>query len=212
MSDSTPKPTMQPTPKELTQNNGACFHGNGTVLLQSGSSKHLSELNIGEFVKTYDAAGKFLFSPIAKLPHAHNNEPAVFLTLKTETGKEVDMTSDHYIPRCDLKVVTAGELVVGDCLRTVDGKETLVDIYWTAKHGVYTAVTEDKFVVVNGVVASSFSKDLHPEEPELVYEKGQLELERKRLDYDFFYLFRKATKLKEKWKLKNRLRGNQISM
>jgi len=165
-----------------TPETGACFHGNGTVLLQSGKSKPFSELTIGEFVKTYDAEGKFSFSPIKTLPHANNHEPAAFLTLKTETGKEVDMTSDHYIPKCDLKVVTAGELVVGDCLLTADGKETLMEISWTEKYGVYTAVTENQFIVVDGVVASPFSKDQHPEMPELDYEKYLIELKRIKLE------------------------------
>jgi len=173
-----PAPTASPTALPAT---GACFHSNGTVLLQSGAYKPLSELIIGEFIKTYDAEGKFSFSPIKTLPHANNDEPAAFLTLKTETGKEVDMTSDHYIPNCDLTVVTVGELVVGDCLLTADGKETLMEISWTEKYGVYTAVTENKFIVVDNVVASSFSKDSHPEEPELDYEKYRMELERIKL-------------------------------
>jgi len=166
------------------------------VLLQSGATKTFSELIIGEFIKTYDAEGKFSFSPIKTLPHANNNEPAAFLALKTETGKEVEMTSDHFIPKCDLTVVTAGELVVGDCLLTADGKETLMEISWTEKYGVYTAVTGDAFVVVNGIVASAFSKDSHPEERELDYKKYSMELERMKSS-KFAHLSRKATKLKE---------------
>jgi len=179
-------------------NNGACFHGNGTVLLESGASKRFSELIIGEIIKTYDAEGNFSFAPIKKLPHANNNEPAAFLTLKTETGKEVDMTSDHYIPKCDLKVVTAGELAVGDCLLTADGKETLIDISWTEKYGVYSAVTEDTFIVVDGVVASPFSKDSHPEEPDLDYEKYRTELERSMIKEKLADVHRKASKQKKK--------------
>jgi len=178
------------------QGAGACFHGNSTVLLQSGASKPLSELIIGEFIKTYDAEGNFSFSPIMKLPHAKNNEPAAFLTLKTETGKKVDMTSDHFIPKCDLTVVTAGELVVGDCLLTADGKETLMEVSWSEKYGVYTAATEDKFIVVDGIIASPFSKDSHPEERELDYNKYRMELERMKAS-KIAYLSRKATTLKE---------------
>jgi len=205
----TPLPTQEPTPQPAQQptlNNGACFHGNGTVLLQSGQSKRISGLSIGDIIQTGDAKGKISFFPITNLPHANNNEPAAFVTLNTETGKKVDMTSDHYIPKCDLKVVTAGELVVGDCLFTVDGKETLVEISWTVKSGVYTAATEEKFIVVNGVVASPFSKDSHPEEPELDYEKYRLELERVN-SRKLAYLSRKATKLMAKKNFKSQLRG-----
>jgi len=161
------------------------------VLLQSGSVKRFFELNIGDIIKTGNAEGKFSFAPITKLPHAINDEPAAFLTISTETDKKLDMTSDHYIPRCDLKVVTAGELVVGDCLLTADGKETVVGISQVEKYGVYTAVTEDKFIVVDGVVASPFSKDSHPEKPELDYEKYRMELERTR-ERKLSYSIRKA--------------------
>jgi len=137
---------------------GSCFHGDGTVLLESGSKKRLSELGLGERIKTSDGRGGFSFNPVLTLPHANNTEPATFLTLTTETGKKVDMTSDHYIPKCNQEQVTAGELVIGDCLLTADGKETLVEISSAAKNGVFTAVTQDMFVVVDGIVASSFSK------------------------------------------------------
>jgi len=182
----------------MLPNTGACFHGNGTVLLQSGATKPFSELIIGEFIKTYDAEGKLSFSPIKTLPHANNNEPAAFLALKTETGKEVEMTSDHFIPKCNLTVVTAGELVVGDCLLTSHGNETLMEISWAEKYGVYTAVTGDEFVVVNGIVASAFSKESRPREleRELDYKKYSMELERMKSS-KFAHLSRKATKLKE---------------
>jgi hypothetical protein len=156
---------------------GSCFHGDSTVLLESGSSKRLSELSLGESIKTSDGRGNFSFHPVLTLPHANNTEPAVFLTLTTETRKKVDMTSDHFIPKCDLEEVTAGELVVGDCLLTVDGKETLLEISSTAKNGVYTAITQEQFIVVDGIVASPFSKDSDPGKPELDYKKYRLELE-----------------------------------
>jgi len=147
-----------------TSGPGSCFHGDGTVLLESGSSKRLSELSLGERIKTSDGRGGFSFNPVLILPHANNTEPAVFLTLTTETGKVVDMTPDHFIPRCDNKEVTAGELQVGDCLFTVDGKETLIEISEKEKNGVFTAVTQDNFIVVDGIVASPYSKIFDPRE------------------------------------------------
>jgi len=93
------------------------------------------------------------------------------------------MTSDHFIPKCDLKVVTAGDLMVGDCVITADGKETLTEISMTAKNGVYTATTQDKFIVVDGIVTSSFSKNSEIKtdtaKPELDYKKYRAELEQK---------------------------------
>ena len=155
-----------------SQDTGACFHGNGTVLLESGASKRLSEVNIGDRIKTSDDKGVYSFSPVVTLPHKKNTEPATFLTLTTETKKAVDMTSDHFIPNCDYEVVTAGKLVVGDCVVTMDGKETLVEITTTEKSGVYTAVTKNKFIVVDGIVASPYSSSSKDDQgPVGVYEK-----------------------------------------
>mmetsp|Transcript_31188 Transcript_31188/g.56762 ORF Transcript_31188/g.56762 Transcript_31188/m.56762 type:complete len:336 (+) Transcript_31188:679-1686(+) len=166
-------------PAPAPSTNGACFHGDGTVLLESGVLKRLSELGLGDVIKTSDGQGRFLFNPVLALPHANNSEPAAFLTLTTETDKKVDMTSDHIIPKCDQQEVAADELVVGDCLITADGKEVLMEISSTAKAGVFTAITQDNFIVVNGIVASPFSKDSDPAKPELDYNKYRLELEEK---------------------------------
>jgi len=159
---------------------GACFHGDGTLLLESGATKKFSELSIGDVIKTSNGQGVFSFSPVLSLPHKNNTEAAAFLSLTTETGKKVDMTSDHFIPKCDEEEVAAGELVVGDCLITADGKEVLMEISSTAKAGVFTAITQDKFIIVDGIVASPFSKDSDPAKPELDYNKYRLELEEKR--------------------------------
>jgi len=116
---------------------GACFHGDGTVLLETGLTKRLSELSLGDRIQTSDGQGGFSFNPVTTLPHANNTERAVFLILTTETGKKVDMTSDHFIPTCGNKGEgMAGELVIGDCIITVDGKETLSEISSAVKNGV----------------------------------------------------------------------------
>jgi hypothetical protein len=144
------------------EDHGACFHADGTAMLESGESKRFSDLSIGDVIRTSDGEGAFSFSPVLTLPHAANSETATFLNLTTETGKSVFMTPDHYIPKCNLDDVTASKLVAGDCLITADGKETLMAVASAEKNGVYTATTQDKFLVVDGIVASPYSKNSHP--------------------------------------------------
>jgi hypothetical protein len=158
---------------------GACFHGDGVVQLESGMSKRLSELAVGDRILTSEE-GEFSFSPVTILPHSVNSEPASFLNLTTDSGKTVEMTSDHLLPKCNDEVTTAGSLVVGDCLFTIDGKETLTSITSSAKLGVYTAVTDRKFIVVNGIVASPHSENSDVNQPEMDYERYRLELEMQR--------------------------------
>jgi len=160
---------------------GACFHGDGTVLLETGLTKRLSELSLGDRIQTSDGQGGFSFNPVTTLPHANNTERAVFLILTTETGKKVDMTSDHFIPTCGNKGEgMAGELVIGDCIITVDGKETLSEISSAVKNGVYTAITPDKYIVVDRIVVSPYSKNFNPSRPAEEYDNFRLELEKKR--------------------------------
>ena len=68
------------------------------------------------------------------------------------------MTPDHYIPDCAGEELTANKLVVGDCLNTIDDKETLFEITSVKKSCIYTATTKDKYIVVGGIVASPHSK------------------------------------------------------
>lgn len=171
-------PTSFPTPSPSSP--GSCFHGDGALILKSGEIKKFSELSLGDEIKTSNGLGGFTYSSILTLPHKNNTEPALFVTLITESGKKLDLTSDHFIPKCDQTQVTAAELVVGDCLLTIDGKETLVEVSSEAKNGVFTAITKDKYIVVDGVVASPFSKNTDPMKPELDYEKYRMELEEKR--------------------------------
>jgi len=104
---------------------------------------------------------------VTSLPHkAGNSEKATFLKLTTESGKNVHMTSDHLLPNCGGKTVSASELVIGDCLFVVDGdtmrKETLVEISSATLFGVNTAITEAQFIVAAGIIASPFSLNNDP--------------------------------------------------
>jgi len=76
------------------------------------------------------------------------------------------MTPDHYIPNCAGREITADKLVVGDCLDTIDGSETLFEITSVKKSGIYTATTKDKYIVVDGIVASPYSKFTRTEQAE----------------------------------------------
>mmetsp|Transcript_41208 Transcript_41208/g.76267 ORF Transcript_41208/g.76267 Transcript_41208/m.76267 type:complete len:299 (-) Transcript_41208:170-1066(-) len=160
---------------------GSCFHASGAATLESGASKKMSELSLGDVVQIADEEGKISFSQVLLLPHKKNDELATFLNLTTESGKATLMTPDHLIPRCgETKILSmASELTVGDCLLTVDGKETLTEITSVVANGIYTAVTKAKFVVVDGIVASPFSRDSDRDHSMREYEELMKLLENK---------------------------------
>jgi len=139
----------------------------------------MSELSLGDVVQVADEEGKISFSQILLLPHKKNDELATFLNLTTESGKTTLMTADHLIPRCGETIILsmASELSVGDCLLTADGKETLTEIASVVANGVYTAVTKAKFILVDGIVASPFSRDSDRDHSMREYEEFRKSLE-----------------------------------
>mmetsp|Transcript_7449 Transcript_7449/g.13796 ORF Transcript_7449/g.13796 Transcript_7449/m.13796 type:complete len:403 (+) Transcript_7449:70-1278(+) len=149
-------------------NQGTCFHGATQVTLEDKTTKAMTELQVGDRIQTADIYGNLDFAPIISLPHlAGNNETARFLTLTMDSGKSLRLTPGHLMPTCVGMTLPASELVVGDCLMTVDGKETLFEVSKAATdYGIYTAVTQHTFIVTNGIVASPFSIENAKKRPE----------------------------------------------
>ena len=56
----------------------------------------------------------------------------------------------------ELPMTPARSLQVGDCVETVDGRETIVTITQQPGIGAYTIVAMEELIVVNGIVASPF--------------------------------------------------------
>ena len=88
--------------------------------------------------------------------------------------QSVHMTPDHLIPKCGGDIIVARSLVVDDCIFTVDGREAIKSITSSQMNGIYTAVTENKFLVVNGIVASPFSQDRKIERQHQTRERQRL--------------------------------------
>ena len=74
------------------------------------------------------------------------------------------MTKNHILP-CGvcgssalhpLPLISAAQINVGDCVLTVSGEERVRAVEITRGVGVYTIVTKEEFVVVNGIIASPF--------------------------------------------------------
>lgn len=74
----------------------------------------------------------------------------------------------------------ARDLRVGHCLLTVDGEETVASVQSSIKHGIYTAITENKFIVVDGVILSPFAQDRKIERQHQTRERQRL-LQRERM-------------------------------
>lgn len=143
--------------KASTATEATCFSGLDTVTLESGASKSFADVVIGDRILTADAEGELSFSDVVFLPHATNKELATFAELTTVSGKSIKATKMHLVQACSGELAYAGSFKKGGCLRTVDGPETIESAVVTTAEGLYTAVTENEFIVVNGVLASPFA-------------------------------------------------------
>jgi len=139
-----------------------CFGGSETVQMESGETKALSEVAVGDSILAADRDGNTMFSKVISIPHGANSDPALFTKITTASGKDIQLTADHLIAtspcsNTDLSLTAASNVEAGMCLKSVDGLEEVVDVTTVKGRGLYTIVTEAEMVVVNGFVASPFA-------------------------------------------------------
>jgi len=121
---------------------------------------------VGDKVLAADDNGNTLFSEVVSVPHAPNNVYATFAQIITESGRDIKLTPDHLISAgaCDsastLPLVMARDVKTGSCLQTVAGREKVASVMESVKgYGIYTFVTKEAMVVINGIVASPFANN-----------------------------------------------------
>lgn len=98
------------------------------------------------------------------MPHKRNKQQTEFVHIITEGSRDLKMTRNHILPcgKCGSSVshtfplISASQVNVGDCVMTVSGEERVRSVEITQGLGVYTIVTKEEFVVVNGIIASPF--------------------------------------------------------
>ena len=127
------------------------------MTLESGASKALSEVRVGDKILSADAKGELSFSGVVALPHGANADAATFFDVATASGKHVKATEMHLLKTCSGALAYAGSLKQGDCLRTVDGDEEVMSVKTVQGKGLYSVVTMNEFPVISGVVASPFA-------------------------------------------------------
>lgn len=141
----------------------ACFAGSETLHLESGEVRVISDVRVGDRVLAADAAGRSSYSEVVFVPHKANEDDALFTHITTATGRDIKMTPNHIIlaGSCHstgpLPLKYASSVSVGDCVMTVSGKDMVSTIGTIHGKGLYTIVTKEEYVVVNGIIASPFA-------------------------------------------------------
>jgi hypothetical protein len=146
--------------RNITGSSPQCFAGSQKVLLNNWEYKLISEISVGDKILTCDKNYNFSFSSIIFLPHAKNNIETEFIQITSNKNKIIKLTPEHSII-ANNKVVFASDVKLGDELITINGTEKIIDISFVKDYGVYTAITDNEFIVVNDIIASPIAYILH---------------------------------------------------
>ena len=147
-------------PATVKESSG-CFAGSELVTLEHGHTKAMSDVQVGDRVLTVNAKGEQVFSDVVYLPHGRNKQRATFAQVSTESGRDLKMTMNHMLPAgacalSTLPLIAAAQVVVGDCVQTVSGREQVISVKKVEGKGIYSIIAMEEFIVVNGIVATPY--------------------------------------------------------
>ena len=147
---------------------GGCFADTETVTLESGETKMLFEVEVGDYVQVAIAGDASMrFAPVIYIPHERSNSmKSSFVSISTGSERSIRVTPSHLLMSgdCDsdestFRLQYASRVTLGACLLTSEGKDTVISTDTTSGSGIATLVTAESsgLLIVNGIVASSFA-------------------------------------------------------
>ena len=132
-------------------------------MMESGGFQAMSSIRVGDRVLAANAEGETCFSEVVFIPHGANKDEATFKYVTTETGRDLKLTMSHILPAgvcgTTLSLNYASEVSVGDCISTISGQEKVSMVQSVRGEGLYTIVTNEEYLVVNGIIVSPFGSN-----------------------------------------------------
>jgi Hint module len=136
----------------------ACFPAEATVELEDGSVARMDAVAVGDAVKV----GPGEYSRIFMFTHRLPDAAARFVALQTVSGPSLTLTPGHYV-YADGALVAASEVAVGAALALGDGRTaTVASCGEVAGAGLFNPQTVHGDIVVNGIVASTYTTAVEP--------------------------------------------------
>lgn len=135
----------------------SCFPAHGVVELSDGRLKTMNELVIGDHVKTGDNKYSAIYMFTHQEPHG------MYSFIRIETPYDyIELSPTHYI-YCNGQLVAAKGVRVGDMLQLASGRPALVTrMSMVSRAGLYNPQTVHGDIVVNGIVASTYTLAVKP--------------------------------------------------
>lgn len=146
---------------DLESNSGEslCFPASAKVELLNGSVVEMRSLTIGEEVKV--APEKF--SRIFMFTHSSEDGTYLFVRIGTRCGKNLRLTPGHLL-YINGALKRASEARVGDFLFSGNaGRAQITSVSYVHAEGVFNPQTLHGDIVVDGIVASTYTASVEPE-------------------------------------------------
>lgn len=108
-------------------------------------------------------AGPSMFSSVFMFTHkVGGSEKHDFVHIASASGESIKATAGHYIV-VNSGLKAAGSVRTGDVLTLANGDQSIVtEVSRVLMAGLYNPQTEDGGIVVNGVIASTYTTVVHP--------------------------------------------------
>jgi len=130
----------------------SCFPADSQVQLQDGSYLLMKDLEIGDVVRTGDEK----YSQVYSFTHKVQTGMNAFVEIKTANSQKITLSRGHYL-YINQKLVAAKNAVVGDTLHTSQGIDKIVSVKEILAEGLYNPQTIDGNIVVDNVLASTYT-------------------------------------------------------
>jgi Hint module len=151
--------TRSPSPSPASSSGSKCFPSTATVELEDGSVVTMDKLSVGDAVKV----GPNTFSKVFMFTHKMQAGVHDFVKITTATGASISLTSGHYMA-IDGALVAASQVEIGAQLGLGTGAvDKVVSISTVRETGLYNPQTLQGNIVVNGVVASTYTTAVAPQ-------------------------------------------------
>ena len=125
--------------------------------------KQISEVSVGDVVLSADSNLNMKYSPVIAVPHKTNDIETSFSNIRFVDERDIMMTPEHLIlaGSCGsnaLALRAAKKVAPGMCVVDSENKQVeVVSNDMKTSKGLYTIVTNEEYVVINGFVASPFA-------------------------------------------------------
>jgi Hint module len=140
------------------QTAGKCFPGDATVRLESGATKTMRDVTIGD--RVHVGAGEY--SDVFMFSHVVASTINMFIELVTNSGDKLALTPGHYL-YVNGALASSETVVVGDTVELGDGAEATVEsVSVVTKRGLFNPHTLHGDIVVDNIRTSTYTTAVQP--------------------------------------------------